>query len=443
MAQTGSNRLKYGIEPQETSLSITLFDSVMDQVRDWVDDTHPAAVKRAGDYYVAAHDLLQDAAVTLKQRATDLAGKYNGTESVEAQKELQRLHASIRELAGKMRQVGTTLRGYSETLSWAQRNIVTKRGQDSRSDHDTDWADNIPFYGMYRVEDRARDRFNEINQKIIQHYKELPDEVQYALPTPVQLPMPKYDDVTLPGGPKGTVTGPGSGGYDGTSTRLSVNDPTNGLGLNGSDLGGLDGLDGAGGPGDLGGPGQDGTDPSGRGPGSIDGFPPGPGTDGSGSGPGSGVGGLDPNVINPGSPNGSLPGVGANGTGTGTTTLAGLGDPANLGLTNGTIGQPNGQGAYPFSNGLNGNGTGTGPGIGSPNGVGGFGGVGGVGGAGGVGAAGAGGLRAAGASGMPMVPFGAGGAGAQENQEQESTTWLLEDDEVWGSGGDTIPPVIT
>ncbi|MFD0889020.1 hypothetical protein ACFQ08_31185, partial [Streptosporangium algeriense] len=244
MAKTDSPRLKYGIELPETQLPITLFNDVMEQVRKWVDDTHPPTVKLAGDYYVAAHDLLQEAAVTLKQQATELAVKYRGTESVEAQKELQRLHGSIRELAVQMRQVGTTLRGYAETLTWAQRNIVTKRGQDSRTDHDTDWADNIPFYGMYRAADRARDRFNEINQRIIQHYRELPEKVQYSLPTPVELPMPKYGDVDLPTGPGGGVTGPGGGDYTGTQTRLPVDGPDGDLGLNGSGTGGFDGFDG-------------------------------------------------------------------------------------------------------------------------------------------------------------------------------------------------------
>ncbi|MFF4416371.1 hypothetical protein ACFYY8_27945 [Streptosporangium sp. NPDC001559] len=434
MAETGSNRLKYGIEPQETHLSVTLFDSIKDQVREWVDATHPNSVKRAGDYYVAAHDLLQEAAATLKQRATDLAGTYKGAESVEAQKELQRLHGSIRELAGKMRQVGTTLRGYSETLTWAQRNIVTKRGEDSRSDHDTDWADQIPFYGAYRAEDRARDRFNEINEKIIQHYRELPEDVQHSLPTPMQLPMPDYDGVNLPTGPGGRVTGPGGGDYNGTPTRLSVDDPTNRLGLNGSDPYGQGDLGG------LNGSGQGGKDFPGQGPGSVDGFPPGPGTDGQGSD----IGGSNPNLTNPGTVNGSLPGTDPNDrSGTGSTSLAGL-SPNDLG--NGTYGLPNGQGAGTFgnTNGLIGTGanTGTGTGTGVGVGVGLPGGTGGLGGAGGLGS-GAGGPRGAGTSGMPMMPMApGGGAGSEEKQDRESSTWLLEDDEVWGNGGDTTPPVI-
>ncbi len=425
MADTGSTPLKYsGGAPQETSLPITLFDSVMDKVRNWVDETDPASVKRAGDYYVAAHGLLQDAAVTLKQKAVDLAAKYNGPESVEAQKELQRLHASIRELAGKMREVGVPLQKYAETLTWAQRNIVTKRGEDSRTDHDTDWADNVPFYGMYRVERRARDRFNEINDRIVQHYQELPAEVQHSLPTPMKIELPDYRNVDLPSGPGGlTTAGPGGGDFGGSGAWPAVNGSgVDGLSPWGTDPGGSD-------PGGL--------SPSGQGPGTVDGSSSAP--DGSGTGgphPG-GANGLDPNSLNPG----GADGLGLNtttppGSGSDKTVLAGLNDRGTLGLPNGngTLGLPNGTGTGPsFGNPPNGP-----SGTGLPNGVGGF------------GPAGASSFDAGGrtrAGGSPMTPFmppgGVAGAGAgQEKQDRENSTWLMEDDEVWGGAGDTIPPVI-
>ncbi|MEV7009925.1 hypothetical protein [Streptosporangium sp. NPDC051022] len=430
MADTGSTPLKYsGSSPQETPLPITAFDSVMDKVRNWVDNTEPDTVKRAAAYYVAAHDLLQDAAVTLKQKAVELAGTYNGPESVAAQKELQRLHASIRELAGKMREVGVPLRKYGETLTWAQQNIVTKRGQDSRSDHDTDWADNIPFYGMYRVERRARDRFNEINDRIVQHYQELPAEVQHSLPTPVQLPLPDYQNVDLPSGPGGLTTGGGDGGFGDPAGGLAVKGPgVNDPRLSAIDPNGLDpnGLD------------PNGLNPGGTGPGAVDGSLPDP----NGTGQNGGVNGLGPGSPGYDGTGGSRPGLDAtalSGVGQDRTVLAGLNDQ-------GTIGLPNGRGPGPvFGDSLNPslhgpygvvgpNGTGTGPGTG------GFGAVGG-------GAFGAGGQtgglnRAGGSPMMPLVPPG-GGAGAEEKQDRENSTWLMEDDEVWGSGGDTIPPVIT
>jgi hypothetical protein len=41
---------------------------------------------------------------------------------------------------------------------------------------------------------------------------------------------------------------------------------------------------------------------------------------------------------------------------------------------------------------------------------------------------------------MPM--HGAGGHGAGE-EERERSSWLMEEDDVWDTGGDVPPPVIT
>ncbi|MCW2939518.1 MAG: hypothetical protein JWN00_2503 [Actinomycetia bacterium] len=47
---------------------------------------------------------------------------------------------------------------------------------------------------------------------------------------------------------------------------------------------------------------------------------------------------------------------------------------------------------------------------------------------------------AAGANGMPM---GMGGGGQEgQKEERERTTWLTEDDDVWGGDGDVAPPII-
>ncbi|MFD0889018.1 hypothetical protein ACFQ08_31175, partial [Streptosporangium algeriense] len=44
---------------------------------------------------------------------------------------------------------------------------------------------------------------------------------------------------------------------------------------------------------------------------------------------------------------------------------------------------------------------------------------------------------------MPFIPPGGGAGGGTEEQGQERTTWLSEDQDVWNSRGDVIPPVIT
>ncbi len=68
-------------------------------------------------------------------------------------------------------------------------------------------------------------------------------------------------------------------------------------------------------------------------------------------------------------------------------------------------------------------------------------------GAGGLSGAGAGGLGsgagagAAGAGGRGMMPMAPGGHG-QGEKERERSTWLTEDEDVWGSDGDAAPPLI-
>jgi hypothetical protein len=45
-----------------------------------------------------------------------------------------------------------------------------------------------------------------------------------------------------------------------------------------------------------------------------------------------------------------------------------------------------------------------------------------------------------GANGMPMG--GMGGAGGGQEQDRERTTWLTEDEDVWGGDDDVAPPII-
>jgi hypothetical protein len=43
-------------------------------------------------------------------------------------------------------------------------------------------------------------------------------------------------------------------------------------------------------------------------------------------------------------------------------------------------------------------------------------------------------------NGMPFMPMG--GAGGEGNQERERSTWLTEDESVWGGDGPVAPGVI-
>ncbi|MFD0888724.1 WXG100 family type VII secretion target, partial [Streptosporangium algeriense] len=47
-----------------------------------------------------------------------------------------------------------------------------------------------------------------------------------------------------------------------------------------------------------------------------------------------------------------------------------------------------------------------------------------------------------GMGGMPMMPMTGGGAGGEQDKEREKSTWMSEDEGVWGGDEDIAPPVI-
>ncbi|GAT67590.1 hypothetical protein PS9374_03248 [Planomonospora sphaerica] len=405
---------------------IFYFDYLEKRIQEWIDGADPVAVRRAGDYYVAGHGALEAGAAALKAKAAELARHLKGPAGVEVQKQLQFLHATMRELAGKLNATGTVLRKYADTMAWAQREVVVQQGRDSRTDRDIDWADLTPFYGVYRVQRRARDHFYAVNEKIRELYAELPPDVQQALPTPTEVDLPEYKPTGLPGGPSPDLSADLTGGGPPGTVAF---DP----GLN-DDPYGLGGL-----------PGDGGTVPAGLDPSGLvhplpEGSPALPGLPGAGGAVNTG----DASPRLPGAPDAGVPAPGSS-----TTTLAGLRDPSMTGSPAfpGTAHLPGGpSGAGGFGTGAGG-GQGGGAFPGGAFGTAGVpGGTGGAAGAGGAGGAAGGRMKAGG--GVPATPFmpmgvGAkGGAGGEEERDRENTTWLLEDDDVWGGGGDTIPPVI-
>ncbi len=183
---------------------------------------------------------------------------------------------------------------------------------------------------------------------------------------------------------------------------------------------------------------------------------PGPGPGGPGPGPGGGLGpGVGPGGIGPGpgthigpgpgtGPGGIGPGPGGWGGGPGTGP-GGVGPGTGLDTGAGLAGFDGGGGGLGSGGGLGpGAGLGSGGGLGSGAGAGGAGlsgagsGAGaGEGLAGGAGGAGAGGAAAGGRGMMPMH----GGGNGNDEEERERSTWLTEDDDVWG-GDDGLPPVL-
>ncbi|WP_067172447.1 hypothetical protein [Microtetraspora niveoalba] len=388
----------------------------MDKIRKWIDGANPDNVRRAGLYYSAARDLLEKYAADIKGSATELDKHCKGPVAVEMQKQLRSLHASVRELAGKMGQTGTALQSYADTLVYAQRNVVAKRFEDSRSDHDMDWADAVPFWGMKRADDRALNHLKRVNERIVQDYYQLPVDIRQDVPDPNEVPMPDFTptnvnpvnvDPKLPGGPGGDLPGAPLMDVNGSLPRYDPTlpnlDGTNGTGLDPGDLGfGADGSGGAGG---------------------VD-----------------GTGGISPPLVGSsgGQGNGGSP-TGFTGTGPGNAELAGF-DGSGLSPSATTLTGPGGYGV-PNVGGTGPGGAGSGssgmvPTYGIPGG-----GAGGGSGASRMGGRGTGAGRM-GANGMMVPPAHARGQGREEQEEIENSTGLLEDDEVWGGGDGTIPPVL-
>ncbi|TBL34420.1 hypothetical protein EYA84_15545 [Verrucosispora sp. SN26_14.1] len=230
----------------------------------------------------------------------------------------------------------------------------------------------------------------------------------------------------------GSTGGPSAGGFD-----------PSGLGGGGSSgTVGLDGLGGGTGGVGSGGAVGPGTLLPGLGGGVVGGAPGG-GTSGGGSRPGSGgsggLGGLTPpptsypSVVDPG----AVGGVGSGGFDSGGSS-AGL----NGGAVIGPIGEPPpgyvAGSALPGFAGVAGNGTGavTSGGFlaGAPFGP-----------AGAAGAAGAGIPGMGGMGGFPMMPPMGGmgqGGGRDTDKDRERSTWLAEEEEVWGTDPDCAPAVI-
>ncbi|MGW3342909.1 hypothetical protein ACWDA3_06360 [Nonomuraea rubra] len=410
--------LRYGDQPIDTSVREagfmeSMFRDTIGEIRDMIDATDPAAVQLAGLYYQAAEPLLNEFAADLKAKAAELAEHYRGPAAYQTQLQLRSLHASVVELAGKLGAMGRSLKPYGDTLQWAQANVVEERGRDSRSDNDIDWADQIPFYGIKRSSDRATQHLREVNERIAQHYADMPVEVQQALPIVVDPEMPDFNNSGL----RGPQVGPLNTGDVPPYQNASFD------------------------PGAVpGGPSFDGSYPPGQYPGSFgnDGVNPGAGPNGPG-GPGDlgdsdAYGSGDPSALansTLGNPPGvpsvpSAPSVPSPGSPRdyASTTLAGY-DPSQVGVPNG----PNTATTYP------GSGPGT-SGTGYP------GSPGNAGTTAAANAASAAGRAGFGGMGMPMMHAPVSSRRKEEDPVAENSSNLYEDDDVWGGPEGTTPSTL-
>ncbi|MEV4395658.1 WXG100 family type VII secretion target [Nonomuraea sp. NPDC049607] len=403
------------------SFSVNTHQSVA-AVKDLITELTPQTLETAAATYRMAADRLTSMNETLVSGATQMAKYWEGASSVEAQQSLRTLHATIRELAAKFRAMSGPLEGLAKRLKEHQNFVNHKFGAWSQSDGRT-WDDDFP--GVYMTMDKglelgsqnhlAGQHLRLLNNDLRKVFEELPASLRKVVPDLKPPTVPAADEG--PGGEKEDYkidpTPYKDPGGDPRADEVDFDDIT-------SDDTGPSGvpddtLDTGGGSPESGTdvPGTDGRDPDGTYPGVAGSGGSGPdGVDRTGAYP-SGGAGPDTAAGTPGM--GGLPDVPGS-----KTTLEDFQRPAGWGSDTSV---PKGGSPNPFTGTGSGNGTGVG--------------------VGGNLLTGPGGLpltsRSASAigSGMPFMPMS--GGGAHESEDKENSTWLHEDDDVWGNDpGDAV-----
>ncbi|WP_188191154.1 WXG100 family type VII secretion target [Nonomuraea sp. SYSU D8015] len=419
----------------------------VEQVLTLIGKFDPAPIDHAATAYRDAQKAVNDAREEIKAEAHNLAKVWEGKASVEAQKALGILYATLGELAEKLGKMahplsefGNVVRGHQAFLNddWKGFLLPAWHYQgyfnagipftDTGSWNDDLISDNFGVYTGYynergEVVNSTRAQWGTSNELAGLHLQtfgndlkqilhKMPDNLEETLPDIHPSAGPTYQPPPVdynfgdqrPG--TGNVTPVSYGNNDLNGYRPGGRDtdgPTLGSVHSPTDTTQTD-------P-DPREPGQQG-DPSTGSTATPGGTDP-RGTDPSGQNPAGATSQNPGQVPSPGTnpttnlqdyqrpPNGYT----ANGGNFPTANPPGHATPNTSSFTPGTSGGPGGPGAY----------------------------------GGGVvpAAAPAGGVRVGGNTGMPIMPMGAmgGGAGAEQSRDRESTTWLHEDDDVWG--GDT------
>ncbi|MGI5323707.1 hypothetical protein [Actinomadura nitritigenes] len=366
----------------------------LDDVKKKLSSINSEPVKDAGTAYSDAADALAEMSTALRGFAQTLVKHWKGDEAKKAVAQLQQVHETSINLSNSSHTNASTYTWYgTQILDWYK-----QAGHDASDGFiHTSGDDKGGRELMQRFLNRTGEAFNAHPPQITQ---DLPQDKRGGL----------TDTPTYPGGPGGpTSPGAGGGGLHGGGGGAGAgsgfgSDP-GGLGKYGSGSSSPFAPVGDGGPHLPGGTGSGGSGGFGSDPGGLGGSH---GGGGGGSLGGSGGLGSDLSSFPGGGGGGGLPGGGGGGLGA---------DPGGLGGGAGAGGGLGGFGATPGGLGAAGGGLGAG------------------------GAAGAAGRAAAGRAGGGM-PMGHGGHGNGKEEERERTTWLSEDDDVWGADDDTAPPVI-
>ncbi|MDA0637169.1 WXG100 family type VII secretion target [Nonomuraea sp. MCN248] len=408
----------------------------VEEVVNFIKGFNVGSITGAADAYKNAHAAVEKAREEIKTQAYKLAEVWEGKASVEAQRGLYQLYQTMGELAAKLKAMHTPLDSLASTVREHQAfmedhskgilNTWTNRGATGAT-----WDDSIPdiysaYAGYYsgdgKVLNEAKTDFGSPDELAGLHlrtfgndlahvYNAMPEKVDTSL-RDLTAPKPNVEApprITYPPGGQPTGTSPGNGPYGGPSypsnpTVVPYNPDTPGL----NDPGLINPID---------------TNPNGPNP--PVGTTPGTGTtppiDGEGLNRNPATDIPDPNThladYKP-TTTGQTPPSTTNPLSTTTGTLPTTGSTPTTGYGPTTAGYNATTGNSPRAS------TGLTPG------------------AYGGGGRGVSGLpqtttlstRAGTGTGMPFMPMGGmgGAGGGGENQERESTTWLHEDDDLWG-----------
>ncbi|HEY2579672.1 MAG TPA: WXG100 family type VII secretion target [Streptosporangiaceae bacterium] len=458
------------------------------EVQAMLEATNPDAITAAGQAYLDLSNQLTTVTGQLAGHASTLAQNWGGSTAVTAVSQIQQLHQTATDMQANTYSAGTALQWYGPVLAAFKSSVPQPTSTHAAATNDANKA--------------ANQHMDALNGHIQTAYYNMPGAVNKNLPPALAGTggSGTAGGVGSGGGGGGNVPGMtgGSGSVPGVSpmpgtggTNPSIPAPPTvgplpsgphppGDTLTGIPPGTITPVGtGPGGPGGLNPPPPTITTPGGGGGGGLGVLPPiptGGGGGGSGGITGTGTGGRGggapgeedpiPGEPEPGFPGGDFPGGGGFPAGIGTIggepgpigEVSGFGDPPTIGPTGMISGGQGGMTSEDLASGDAAMGEGMGGSGGVP--MMGMGGMSGGAGEGGIGrgraswttedegtwgpdgaAPGADGAMAE--DGMPgMMPFSStSGQGQERNRSRQA--WMFEEEDIWGTGQPTVPPVIS
>ncbi|MEU8252205.1 hypothetical protein [Nonomuraea sp. NPDC048916] len=391
-------------------------DQPVEKVKRILDSVKPRDFEKAGDAYLSAASMLGTSQRAIEDASKAMADVWGDKASVEAQKALQALHGTIDMLGSKANEMGRPLQSLGKAIPPFKNDL----GGHFSWSNGPSWTHGIPDIAVdtkdgwdWFTSDNgaAKEHLKKFNQELDKWHQLLPASMTENLPK-LKWPTPDETTYTVPTYPTGNVpkvknspnyspdydgnlpqgNSPGNTGWQPQVTDPGSDDP------NATD------------PGDK--------DPNGNGPGNKG--------DANGDLPGTDQPPIDPASTNPNGTDGST-----NGTNNG--SVPNINDPRSTGLsdyqppkidtapisTTGPTSSIPSTAYSPTGGPSTSPGGGTTVGTNLP-----------------VNMNGAsvlrGGASGMGGMGMPFMPMGGMGAGGGEERMSESSTWLMEDDDVWG-----------